>query len=171
MATAEAPFRPPRFWARGTGILDVLGMAGGISESGGKNLMLVRTAVDGEKTSLETLTIDTNRLIVEGDTSQNLEVRGGDLVFVPRADEVYVTGEVKNPGSLKFEEGMTLSQAITKLAGFTRVAAKRKVRVVRIEADGKKHEYDLNMGRIESGKDPDFRLKARDLIVVPESIL
>jgi hypothetical protein len=64
-----------------------------------------------------------------------------------------------------------LTQAITKLAGFTRTAAKRKVRVVRIEADGNKHEYDLNVGRIESGKDPDFQLKPRDLVVVPESVL
>ena len=145
-----------------TQVLDVLSLAGGMSESGGKNLLLVRPLVDP-------LTLDVHRLLVEGDTTQNVEVKGGDVVFVPRGDEIYVLGEVRNPGSLKFEEGMTVTQAISKTNGFTKTASKGKVQVVRVEND-KKSQFDVNVKRIEAGKERDFALRARDLVVVPESI-
>lgn len=153
-------------------VLDVLGMAGGISDAGGKSLLLLRPtpgASDDARGSVEPINVDVHKLLVEGDTSQNLVVKGGDVVFVPRADEVYVIGEVRNPGSLKFEDGMTLTQAITKMNGFTKTASKKKVQVVRVEG-GKKTPIELNVGKIESGKAPDFELQPRDLIVVPETI-
>ncbi len=90
-------------------------------------------------------------------------------MFVPRGDEIYVLGEVRNPGSLKFEEGMTVTQAISKTNGFTKTASKGKVQVVRVEND-KKSQFDVNVKRIEAGKERDFALRARDLVVVPESI-
>ena len=77
----------------------------------------------------EILTEWIDKLLAEGDSTQNSEVKGGDVVYVPRADEVYVLGEVKNPGAVKFEAGLTLTQAISKVAGFTRTASKRGVQV------------------------------------------
>ncbi|HVO29389.1 MAG TPA: polysaccharide biosynthesis/export family protein [bacterium] len=151
-------------------VLDLIATAGGISDAGGKTLLLLRGQSAPDAKGAEPITIDVHRLLVEGDTSQNLDVRGGDIVFVPRGDEVFVLGEVKNPGSLKYEEGMTLTQAISKVSGFTRTAAKRRVQIVRVDDTGKKTQIDVNVGRIEAGKDEDLKLKARDLVVVPESI-
>ena len=156
-------------------VLDVLSQIGGPSEAGGSRLVLLRrieekggrnAGDDGEV--FETIDIDMHGLMAEGDTSQNHEVRSGDVLFVPRADEVYVLGEVKNPGAVKFEQGLTVTQAISKVAGFTRIAS-RRIQVVRLE-NGAKKRHDVNVGRIEGGKDKDFVLQARDLIVVPESI-
>lgn len=146
-------------------VLDVITLAGGVSESGGKNLLLLKATKDGV---VEPTPVDLHRLLVEGDIAQNLPVVGGEIVFVPRGDEVYILGEVRNPGSLKFEEGMTLTQAITKTNGFTKTASKR-VQIVRVEND-KKTQLDVNVKRIESGKESDPILRARDLVVVPESI-
>ena len=159
-----------------TKVLDVLSMTGGVSEQGGAHLMVLRAGDGARKDQgpqpekfYETHDVDVNKLLAEGDTSQNIGVKGGDVVFVPRGDEVYVLGEVKNPGALKFEEGLTVTQAISKVAGFTRTASKRRVQVVRLEA-GLKKQIDVNVSRIEDGKDKDVVLQARDLIVVPESI-
>lgn len=159
-----------------TRVLDVLSMTGGVSEQGGAALMVLRAGDGATKdksaqpeTFYETMNVDVNRLLADGDTSQNIGVKGGDVVFVPRGDEVYVLGEVKNPGALKFEEGLTVTQAISKMAGFTRTASKRRVQVVRLEA-GRKKQIDVNVSRIEDGKEQDLVLQARDLIVVPESI-
>lgn len=150
-------------------VLDVLSGAGGTSEVGGERAFLLQKQKDKEGNPVfESIEIDLHRLLAEGDTTQNLSVKGGDVLYVPRADEVYVLGEVKNPGAVKFEAGLTLTQAISKVAGFTRTASKR-VQVVRVEAD-KKTQRDYNVGRIENGKDKDPILQARDLVVVPESI-
>lgn len=148
-------------------VLDVLSLAGGVSDAGGKTLLLLR---GGAGKPTEPTTIDVHRLLVEGDTTQNLDVHGGDIVFVPRGDEVYVLGEVRNPGALKYEEGMTLTQAISKMNGFTKGAAKAKVQIVRVDDAKNKKQFDVNVKRVESGKEGDFVLKARDLVVVPESL-
>lgn len=150
-------------------VLDILSGAGGTSEVGGEKALLLRKLKDKDGSPVfESIEVDLHRLLAEGDTAQNHEVRGGDVLYVPRADEVYVLGEVKNPGAVKFEAGLTLTQAISKVAGFTRTASKR-VQVVRVESD-KKIQKDYNVGRIENGKDKDPVLQARDLVVVPESI-
>lgn len=152
-------------------VLDVLSQVGGPSEQAGDRLFLLRK-VEPKKgaeaaPNLQPEEIDLHALLQNGDTRQNLLVKAGDVLYAPRADEVYVLGEVKNPGAVKFEDGMTVTQAISKVAGFTRIAS-RRVQVVRVQADGKR-QYDLHVGKIESGKEKDFVLKARDLVVVPES--
>ena len=157
-----------------TKILDVLSQIGGPAETGGERLVLLRKlpVKPGEPDdNFETIHVDMHSLYATGDTTQNHEVKNGDVLFVPRADEVYVLGEVKNPGAVKFTAGMTVTQAISKVAGFTRIAS-RRVQVVRVTADGTnlvKKQYDLHVGKIESGKDKDFVLQASDLVVVPES--
>ena len=152
-------------------VLDVLSQVGGSTEQAGERLFLLRKTIDkktGEPVpNVLPEEVDLHRLLKEGDTAQNLVVHAGDVLYAPRADEVYVLGEVKNPGAVKFEDGMTVTQAISKVAGFTRIAS-RRVQVVRVQADGKK-QYDLHVGKIESGKEKDFVLQARDLVVVPES--
>lgn len=150
-------------------VLDILSGAGGTSDVGGEKALLLRKLKDKDGSPVfESIEVDLHRLLAEGDTAQNHQVKGGDVLYVPRADEVYVLGEVKNPGAVKFEAGLTLTQAISKVAGFTRTASKR-VQVVRVESD-KKTQQDYNVGRIENGKDKDPVLQARDLVVVPESI-
>jgi polysaccharide export outer membrane protein len=105
-----------------------------------------------------------------GDLSQNLPIQGDDFLFVPRTQEIYLMGEVKKPGALDFEAGLTLLEAIAKSGGFTRIAQQKRVQVVRME-EGKEVQHVFNMKRIARGKDPDFALEPEDLIVVPESIL
>lgn len=151
-------------------VLDVLSQVGGTTEHAGDRLFLLRKIEKKSGDDAPTMQpeeIDLHALLKEGDTRHNLVVAAGDVLYAPRADEVYVLGEVKNPGAVKFEDGMTVTQAISKVAGFTRIASKR-VQVVRVQADGKK-QYDLHVGKIESGKEKDFVLQARDLVVVPES--
>ena len=55
------------------------------------------------------------------------------------------------------------------MSGFTKTASKGKVQIVRV-VNEKKNQYDVNVKRIESGKERDFELRARDLVVVPETV-
>jgi polysaccharide export outer membrane protein len=47
--------------------------------------------------------IDFNRLAQRGDLGQNPKLEPGDSVVVPMAESVYVNGEVKKPGAVKYE--------------------------------------------------------------------
>lgn len=60
----------------------------------------------------------------------NLVLQPGDLVVVlgtAPSDVIYVTGKIKNSGVLKFQQGMTVFQAIQQTGGFASGAAKSKV--------------------------------------------
>lgn len=78
-----------------------------------------------------------------------------------RGRVVYVTGEVKKPDAYKYEDDMTLIRAITVAGGFTDIAAKGRVKVVRKDAAGK----EVSIDRAEF----DERILADDIIIVPES--
>ena len=67
----------------------------------------VMPEADGEKGFLlrrdQKIPIDFNRLAQRGDQSQNPKLEPGDSVVVPLAEAVYVNGEVKKPGPVKYD--------------------------------------------------------------------
>ena len=57
--------------------------------------------------------IDFTRLLQRGDLSQNPKLEPGDSVVVPLAAAVYINGEVKTPGAVKYTGDLTILKAIT----------------------------------------------------------
>ncbi|CAI8782587.1 polysaccharide export protein EpsE [Methylococcus capsulatus] len=93
-------------------VLDMLAAAGGVTTAdAGDTATLLRA--NGEK-----LVIDLNALF-EGSAGQNPEVAAGDTLFVPKAPQFYVYGEVQRPGAYRLQRGMTVSQAISAAGGLT----------------------------------------------------
>jgi hypothetical protein len=74
-----------------------------------------------------------------GNPEKNIALRAGDTVFFPRASQVYVMGSVARPGPYRFQEGMTVLQALTLAGGATARGSAGRTKVVRI-VDGKKVE-------------------------------
>jgi polysaccharide biosynthesis/export protein len=89
---------------------------------------------------------------------QNIELRDGDTIFVPRADSVYVFGQVKNPGAYAVRKDTTVLQALSLAGGVTENGALNRVRVVRI-VNGEKKELKLKLTDL---------VKAGDTLIVPE---
>ncbi|MBO1254235.1 polysaccharide export protein [Alteromonas sp. 5E99-2] len=56
----------------------------------------------------------------------------------------YVNGEVEDPGSFSFREGMTVQRAISLSGGFSERAARGKIRIVRENNNGVEIKADLN---------------------------
>ena len=93
-----------------------------------------------------------------GSLKQNVELRDGDTIFVPRADSVYVFGQVKNPGAYAVRKDTTVLQALSLAGGVTENVALNRVRVVRI-VNGDKKELKLKLTDL---------VKAGDTLIVPE---
>jgi polysaccharide biosynthesis/export protein len=98
------------------------------------------------------------RALESGSLSQNIELRDGDTIFVPRAEIAYVFGQVKNPGGYALQKDTTVLQALSLAGGVTENGAMNRVRIVRIVA-GVKKEIKVNLTDI---------VKAGDTIIVPE---
>ena len=93
-----------------------------------------------------------------GELSQNVVLQDGDTIFVPRAETLFVFGQVRNPGSFAIAKDMTVVQALALAGGVTERGALNRVRIIRT-IDGKKKEVTAKL---------DDLVKAGDTIVVPE---
>ena len=135
-------------------VLDVLAEAGGpINEEAADAATLMRK--DGSKA-----TIDLTALF-SGDPAQNHVVTGGDTVYVPRAPQFYIYGEVQKPGMYKLERNMTVSRAISAGGGLTRRGSEGRVVIKRKDKNGKEQHYSAR------GSDV---LSADDVVMVKEGL-
>jgi polysaccharide export outer membrane protein len=85
------------------------------------------------------------------------------------SQKVSVFGEVNKPGTFKFEDGMTVIQAVSMAGGFTKMAAKNDTNVTRI-VEGIEKKYPVPVEAIAQGKTKNFYLGPGDIVYVPESI-
>lgn len=117
------------------------------------------------------IAIDLYRLVQKGDVSQNIPLQPGDTVVVPIADVVFVHGEVRTPGAVKFTKDLTVLKAIVQAGGFTPLASPRRVTLLRTEGD-RKESVRVNVDAIMTnpGDANDLPLRPNDVITVPQRL-
>jgi polysaccharide export outer membrane protein len=93
-----------------------------------------------------------------GNPDRNLALRAGDTVYFPRASQVYVMGSVARPGPYRYQEGMTVLQALTLAGGVTERGSEGRTKVVRI----------VNGKKVEKKVKPTDLVGPEDTLVVPE---
>jgi polysaccharide export outer membrane protein len=143
-----------------TTLLEIISQAGGLTKGAGNKSIIKRKGPSGADQEEEIITIDLKGLIEKGDTSQNIQIIGGDNIYIIATAVYYVTGEVKKPDEFNMEGEITIIQAITKAGGFTAKAASSRVKIIRKTDNGKKVLKRVPMDQ------PVF---PNDVIVVPES--
>ena len=163
-------------------VLDLLSLAGGIRDDAGKMLFLIRPPSmdgDGKKKGKEpeaetegakTLTAGLEELLIKGDLSLNFTLEHGDVINIPPAGKVFVSGLVQNPGGYTMTKAMTLSQAIAVAGGLSVKADGSETRIFRYSGRGDQKEVlTFNAYAIQKGKTSDPYLQENDVIFVPRS--
>ncbi len=129
--------------------------------------------------------IDLQRLFVEGDQSQNVILRDGDVLMVAKKNtgdvgagapaelgpnQFYVVGSVANPGVYTYKQDDTVLDAILRAGGFTEFASRNSTKVVR-DSNGKTRTFQVRMKDVmERGEmDKNVVIVPGDMIIVPES--
>jgi polysaccharide export outer membrane protein len=151
--------KPGRYVIDGTAarVTDVIALAGGPQPEASDIVTVQRTGI----AESETVKVDLRSIMQDGDAAKNIEVRGGDSVFVPKAPVFYVYGEVHKGGAYRIEPDMTVAQAISVAGGITPRGSDRRVQMRRKGDDGK---WKLHDARLLDGLRPD------DVILVRESL-
>jgi polysaccharide biosynthesis/export protein len=146
-------------------LIDVLSLAGGLTEYADPHIVIERGGKDGERIRA----FLSNR--ADDALNADVLVRPGDIVMVPKAGIVYILGDVAHPGGyvMQNDSQMTVLQAIALAAGASKTASERHVRLVR-SVDGQSQSVDLPLRDMERGRDPDVPLKANDILYVPFSL-
>jgi polysaccharide export outer membrane protein len=150
-------------------LLEAITAAGGLSESHGNVVYILRRADSGLS---DQVTIDLDDLLVHGDQRLNIPIFANDLINVPVTVDVtvYCLGEVAKPGALAFKsnERITVLTAIAHAGGLTDRASSRILIKRAVHADGPA-ELNVDYKKILAGKQPDVDLRLGDVIVVKES--
>jgi len=84
------------------------------------------------------------RELMKGNAEQNVILEGGDIVFVPRAAQVFVTGQAARPATMKYVEGMTVQDALQQAGGISERGSIKRLKVVRFEG-GKRREIKVQL--------------------------
>lgn len=174
-------------------VLNAIQKAGGITSQGNiKDISLIRKYKRGT-TKYKKTTLDFSKLIKDGDLKQNPYLFDGDVIKIPKASfkireedlyvkrssvspekiNVYIIGEVKQPGPLELNPNTPLLQAVLAAGGPTDWRAnKGNIQLIRINENGtataKRFRLDLNKG-ISQKNNP--LLKESDTIFVQRNAL
>jgi polysaccharide export outer membrane protein len=117
-----------------TTVLDLIALAGGITEKGSDVVYILRPEGSGTKQ----LQVDTRSLLMlrSPDSPPIVAPQGGDSVIVPKGT-FFINGQVAQPGEYRIEGEMVLFQAIARAGGVTPLGSASRVEIRRREADGK----------------------------------
>lgn len=151
----------------GMTLIEALARAGSTTQSASHEAIIVRPK-DGQEVTAAALpdeTVAAERIHVnvadlQSGQAPNVPLRDGDTIFVPKADVVYVFGEVRNPGEYVIRRGTTLLQALSLAGGVTEYGSMGRTRIVRV-VDGEKKEI--------RAKETDL-VQTGDTIIVPERL-
>jgi polysaccharide export outer membrane protein len=149
-----------------TTLIEALARAGSTSDNAAGEVLIVRsraaTKADGPLLPKQERTADVTRVdlkeLQSGRLSQNAQLRDGDTIYIPRAELVYVFGQVKDPGGFPLKTGTSVLQALSLAGGVTDRGATGRIRIARVVA-GKKTELKAKLEDI---------VQPGDTIIVPE---
>ena len=91
------------------------------------------------------------------------------LIKEYNSKKISVFGQVNKPGTFKYEDRMTVIQAVSMAGGFTKLAAKNDTNVTR-SFEGTEVKFPVAVEAIAQGKAKNFYLRPGDIVYVPESI-
>jgi polysaccharide export outer membrane protein len=140
-----------------THVSDILAIAGGTTATGSDSIILVGTRI-GQPYRKE---IDIAGMYLENKRGEDVQVEGGDVIYVYRAPMYYIYGEVQRPGSYRVERNMTLMQALAQGGGPTLRGTQKSIKIFRRGKDGKLEDLALELTA------PIF---PDDVLFVPESL-
>ena len=155
-------------------LIEVLARAGSTLPTAGDEAIIVRPPA-GAAVAGPVLPVDLNRSktndrgqvevtrvdireLQRGELAQNIRLRDGDTVFVPRSATAFVFGQVKNPGEYPIRSETTVLQALSLAGGVTDRGSTGRVNIVRI-VNGEKKETRVRLDEL---------VQAGDTVIVQE---
>ena len=136
---------------------DMLATAGGVAP-GGSDIVVVVGTRNGQPHRVE---VDLPSVFAPNRRSADVLLENGDVIWIERAPQIYMYGEVQRPGAMRLERNMTVMQALASAGGLTQRGTARGLRVSRKDAGGTVREIEPTMTDT---------LRPDDVVFVRESV-
>jgi polysaccharide biosynthesis/export protein len=149
-------------------LIEALAQAGSTTLTAGTEILILHSADPTRPEQAQPGATPENRTtrvnltdLQSGKILNNVMLREGDTVFVPKAERFFVTGHVRTPGAYTYERGMTVLQAISLAGGLSEKGSDRGIKVVRV-INGQKREMGVKLTDV---------IQANDTLLIRQRLL
>jgi polysaccharide biosynthesis/export protein len=156
-------------------VIDMIAMAGGITEKAGNQVMLYREEADGKRQTavidLLVLANPSGQVVDAKDSAMvNMPVQANDVINVPQAGMYFVDGAVRRPGSYPIGRKYTLTQALATAGGVDpELADYSAITIYRRRGPTNVETVNVDLDDVKANKSQDPQVQPDDVIVVPIS--
>jgi len=164
-------------------LVEALSLAGGPSENAGYMARITRrkdagplplpTAVADGSGLYWIADVNLQRIMDARNPAENILVLPNDIVNVPKADMVYVIGDVQKAGAIALgdQKTVTVLQAISIASGLGKAAQSSNAKILRVTPGSTtRTEMAVNIKAMLAGKVSDVSLEPDDILFVPTSL-
>lgn len=164
-------------------LFEALSLAQGLRNDAGYSIKVTRklewgriplpNAQDDPTGQYSIATVNVKDIMEAKKPEENILVKPHDVISVPRAEIIYVTGAVRKAGGFTLGEHETLSalQALALAEGHERTASLTGAKIMRATAgSAQRTEIPVNLKLIMEGKNKDVQMRAEDILFVPLSV-
>lgn len=163
-------------------LLEVISAVGGLKPEAGHQIKITRkieygaiplpTAKLDSTGQYSVAEVSVKRIMNAQSPEENILIQPFDVISVPKAELVYVVGNVKRSGGfvLGDREKVTALQALSMAEGLDRDASSNGAKILRRTAEGsERKEIVVALGDILKGKVADVAMEPDDILFVPSS--
>jgi polysaccharide export outer membrane protein len=163
-------------------LLEILSLAGGIREDAGYSIRITRKrewgciplsdALPDPTGEFSVASVNLQAILQAENPQENIPILPHDVVTVPKAQMVYVIGEVRRSGGFVLGEKKSVSvlQALALAEGLTGTADTRHAKILRVDsAADQRREIAVDVKGILAGKKEDVPLQSNDILFIPGS--
>jgi polysaccharide export outer membrane protein len=163
-------------------LFEVISEAGGLKTEAGNIIKITRRKEFGDVPLPAAYTDSTKQFSIGEVTirsvmqaqnpAENITVQPFDVITVPKADLIYVIGNVKRPGGFPLSEKPTISllEALALAEGLERTAGPKNSKILRASAgSASRTEIPIDVKKILNGEASDVQLLPDDILFIPNS--
>ena len=131
-------------------LLEALALAGSPTANASNEVIVVHpnrpsAVATTPRTDIKGARVTVNRKDLElGKAGQDVVLQDGDIINVPSAQHFYITGMVRNPGTLVFDPGINIQEAIPLARGLNERGSDRRIKLSRL-VNGKLSELTVSL--------------------------
>lgn len=163
-------------------LLEMLSLAGGIRTDAGYSIRITRqlewgciplphTTADAAG-GFSVGEVNLKEILGAENPEENIQIFPHDVISIPKAEMVYVVGEVKRAGGFALAEKKSISalQALSLAEGLSGTADTRHARILRVQPNAdQRAAIMVDLKGILSGKRADVPLQGDDILFIPSS--
>ena len=163
-------------------LMEMLASAGGIRPDAGYSVRVTRQLDWGciplagasldPSGQFSVAEVNLKKIMEAKDPVENIQILPHDVISVPKAEMVYVIGEVRRSGGFVLGEHQSISvlQVLSLAEGLNGAADTRHAKILRLKRDAdQREELPVDIKSVLKGKKPDVPLQGDDILFIPGS--